>query len=163
MPKIEIRNQRLGDAKNFYRILANPKFIYFLKPKSLEAEIKYLKGNTEKRKKKIEYNFTILYDEKIVGGIGLKMHPSRKFIGEIGYFLDENYWGKGITLKALKLVEKFAFKKIKVRRIEIIMNPKNIASEKIAIKAGYKKEGTMKKSIQVNGHIFDAHLYAKIK
>ena len=43
------------------------------------------------------------------------------------------------------------------------MNLKNIASEKIAIKCGYKKEGVMKKSIKDKDEFFDTYLYAKVK
>jgi len=66
-----------------------------------------------------------------------------KFIGEIGYFLDEAYWGRRITTRAVKILEKIGFKKLNLKRIEILMHPKNVASEKVAIKCGYKKEGKM--------------------
>jgi ribosomal-protein-alanine N-acetyltransferase len=161
--KIGLRNQRLSDAKRFYEILTNPNFKFFNKPKSLEAEKEHIRKGKEKRKENICHDYAIIYNQKLVGGCGIKINQQRKFIGEIGYFLDEAYWGKGITTKAVKLLEKIGFEKLKLKRIEILMDPRNIASERVAIKAGYKKEGTMKKAIEHKGKYRDAHLYAKTK
>ncbi|MBU0528875.1 hypothetical protein KKF86_03855, partial [bacterium] len=49
--KIELRNQRVSDAKRFFKILKNPNFTYFnVCPKDLEAEKAFLKLNADKRK-----------------------------------------------------------------------------------------------------------------
>ena len=79
-----------------------------------------------------------------------------------GYLIDEAYWGKGIVTKATKLLEKRGFEELGLKRIEILMNPKNIGSEKVAIKCGYIKEGTKQKTIKNGEKYSDAHLYAKI-
>ena len=161
--KVELRNQKVSDARRFFEILKNPNFKYFhVCPKDVKSEKEFLRQNAKKRKDNIEHNFSILYSGKLVGGCGIKINQCRKFIGEIGYFLDEPFWGKGITTEAVKILEKIGFKKLGLKRIEIIMDPRNIASEKVAIKCGYKKEGTMKKSIEDNGKFFDAYLYAKV-
>ena len=69
MPKVEIRYQRLTDAKRFVEILNSQKFKFFNPKPSLREEIKFLQKNKERRKNK-EYNFTILYDKMMIGGIG---------------------------------------------------------------------------------------------
>jgi len=43
------------------------------------------------------------------------------------------------------------------------MDPRNKASEKVAIKCGYKKEGTLKKSIKMGDDFLDTYLYAKVR
>ncbi len=162
--KIELRNQRVSDAKRFFEILNNPNFKYFhVRPKDIESEKEFLLKNAEKRKNNLEYNYAILFNGKLVGGCGIKINQHRNFIGEIGYFIDERYWGKGIATKAVKILEKTGFKKFGLKRIEILMDPRNIGSEKVAIKCGYKKEGTMKKTIRKENKFSDAHLYAKVK
>ncbi len=166
MLKVELRNQRLSDAKRFYEILDNDNFLYFgVRPCSIEKEKEYLKRNKEKRKNNFEHNYTILYNKKVVGGIGFKVNQHRKHIGEIGYFIDEEFWNKGIATKAVKLIEDIGFKKLGFKRIEIVMNPKNKGSEKVAIKAKYKKEGLLK-SVIYSGKINeyeDVLMYAKVK
>jgi hypothetical protein len=73
--KIEMKNQRISDAKRFFEILNNPNFKYFSAcPKSIEDEKKFLKESIEKRKKKTDYNYTILCDGVVVGGYGLKIN-----------------------------------------------------------------------------------------
>lgn len=164
MPKLEIMPQRISDAKKFYVILNNPNFKYFtVKPKSVNEEIKFLKGNAEKRRKNIAHNYTIVYGNEIVGGIGIKIDQHRKHLGELGYFLDEKHWDKGIMTKAVKIVEKIGFTKLKIKRMEILMLLKNIGSRKVAIKSGYKKEGIAKKKLPHNGKFLDCYVYAKTK
>jgi ribosomal-protein-alanine N-acetyltransferase len=162
--KIKLRPQKVSDAKRFYEILKNPNFKFLTtEVKNISDEIRFLKQNSERRKKNIGYNYSILYNKLVVGGCGIKINQHRNFIGEIGYFIDEKYWGKGVATKAVKELEKISFKKLKLKRIEIIMNIQHKASEKVAIKCGYKKEGIMKKSLKNKNRYFDAYLYAKVK
>ena len=164
MEKIELRHQQVQDANRFYDILNNQNFIFLsAKPKSIEGEKDFLKKNAKKRKTNFEYNFTIIYEDNVVGGIGIKINQHRKYIGEIGYFIDENYHGKGIATRAVKILEKFGFNELKLKRIEILMNPKNKASVKVALKLGYLKEGILKKILENKGKYEDAVIYAKIK
>lgn len=163
MPKVAIRHQQVKDARRFFNILTNPNFVYFrTKVKSVADEKKWLKKNPAKRKNNIEWNYTILYENKVVGGIGFKINQFRKHIGELGYFLDEEYWGRGIATKAVSLAEKEGFRKMGLSRIEILMRPENKASEKVAIKSGYLKEGLLKKYLKAEkGKIHDVWLYSK--
>lgn len=161
--KVELRDQRVSDAKRFFEILNNPNFEYFkICPKNIEAERDFLRQNSEKRKNNKEFNYAILFNGKLVGGCGIHINQFRTFIGEIDYFLDEEYWGKGIATKAIKLLEDIGFKKLGLKRIEILMHPKNFSSEKVAVKCGYEKEGTMKQAARNGDEYTDAHLYAKI-
>lgn len=164
MPKIEIRPQKVSDAKRFFEILKNPNFKFLTtEVKSIDDEIKFLKQNPEKRKRNIEHNYSILYDKFVVGYCGIKINQQRNFIGEIGYFIDEKFWGKGIATQAVKKLEIVGFSKLGLKRIEIIMDIKHKVSEKVTLKCGYKKEGIMKKSLKNKNYYFDAYLYAKVK
>jgi ribosomal-protein-alanine N-acetyltransferase len=164
MPKVTIRPQRVSDAKRFFEILCSPHFKYFsTKAKSIEDERKWLAKNPERAKKNIEHNFAVLYDGYLVGGIGVKIDQHRKHIGEIGYFIDHEYWGRGIATAAVKQLEKMCFGRLGLKRVTIIMHPKNRGSERVAIKAGYGKEGKMRNAVEQKGKYLDANLYAKIK
>lgn len=162
--EIKLRLQKISDAKRFYEILNNPKFLFFgPRPKSIKDEITWLKGNPEKRRKNLEHNFTILYKGIVVGACGIKVDQHRKYIGEIGYFVDEVYWGKGIATKSVRILESIGFNKLNIKRIEVLVNPKNKASLRVAIRNGYKREGLLKKKIMVRGKLHDAYLFGKIK
>lgn len=161
--KIKIRAQRLSDAERFFEILSNHNFEYLpAKPQTLEEEIDFLKKNPRKRKNKTEYNFSIIYDGTLVGAVGLRIDQFRPYIGEVGYFVDEKYWGKGIATSALRELEQFIATKTEVKRIELRMAIKNTVSEAIAIKCGYKKEGLLRNMLQVDGTWHDCWLYSKL-
>lgn len=164
MGKVTIRPQRVSDAKRFFNILQNPNFKYFnCSAKTVEDEKNWLKKTKEKSKNNFEHNYTILYGGKVVGGIGFKINQHRKHIGELGYFLEEDYWNKGIMTKAVKQMEKLGFDKLGLVRIEILMQPPNKGSEKVAIKCRYKREGYVKKLVLSKGKYKDCWLYAKVK
>lgn len=67
-------------------------------------------------------------------------------------------------MEAVKLLEQKCLTDFKLSRIEIIMQPENIASEKVAIKAGYEKEGLLRNFIEnkKEGKLKDVWMYAKV-
>jgi len=164
--KITLRTQQVKDAKRFFEILNNPRFLFWSeKPASIKDEESFIRKNILQAKKKFTYSYTILLGKKVVGGCGIKIDQHRRHIGELGFFVDEKYWGKGIATVATQEMEKLAFEKLNLFRLVVLMNPKNLASEKVAIKCGYTKEGLMKgmlKRYKYRG-FSDALLYAKIK
>ncbi len=161
---IKIRPIKYSDAERLFEILNNDNFLYFgVRPKSIEEELNYIKEMIEKSEKGVQYAFVILLDDLVVGGIGLKINQQRQHIAEIGYFVDESYHSKGIATKAVKLIEEFGIKK-GIKRFEIIMELQNKASERVAIKSGYEKEGVLRKVIHNKraGEYRDAYIYSKI-
>ena len=162
--KITIRPQRVYDAKRFVEILSNKNFFYFpAKPKSIKEEKEFLRLNAGKRKNKTEFNFSIMIDgTKHVGGIGIRVDQFRPYIGEIGYFVDEKFWGKGVATQALTELEAFISSNLSLHRIEIRAAKANKASQKVAIKCGYRKEGILKHMLLVNNQWHDCYIYSKL-
>lgn len=160
---IELRYPKPEDAKPFYEILNNidSKYYYATIPDSIEMEIKWIERRQYKRENNFEYNYVIIYNGKIVGGCGITIYQEYEHIGEIGCFIDRNYSGNGIATKVVEELEKIAFDKLKLIRLEIRMAPKNKASEKVAIKNNYIKEGLLSKAVEFNGNYYDNLLYAK--
>lgn len=163
---ITLRPQRTADARRFYEILKNDHFTYLqTSVKSEEEEEEWLRKNEERREQHKEYNYTILSDEEIVGGCGIKIDQHRPYIGEIGYFVDERHWGRGIASEAVKELERIGFEQLGITRMIILTHPENRASERVAIKCGYRREGLLHKAISasVGGEKHDCWLYAKLK
>jgi ribosomal-protein-alanine N-acetyltransferase len=161
---IKLRFQEVSDAERFFEILNNPNFIFFdVQPKTIEDEITWLKDNPQRRKDNIAWNYAILFNDKLVGAIGVQINYHRKYIGEIGYFLDEKYWNKGIITHAVKLMENICRDELNITRIEISIPVGHYASENVAIKNKYVKEGTQRNLIKgKDGKMKDCYLYAKI-
>lgn len=164
MSRITLRYQQIIDAQRFFEILSNPNFVFITaNPKSVEEEVEWLKQNPKRRRNNTEWNYAILYDQVVVGSVGIKIDFHRPYIGEIGYFIDEAYWNKGIASEAVKMAETKGFTRLGLKRIEIKMEPKNKASEKVAVKCGYQKEGLLRKAVvDRDGELKDVSLYAKV-
>jgi [ribosomal protein S5]-alanine N-acetyltransferase len=164
MDDITLRPQRMSDAKRFYTILNNPKFTFFSsRPGSIEDERAFLRGNAARRKERKEYNFSIIHKGDVIGGCGIKFDRFREHIGEIGYFVDEKHWGKGIATESVRILEGMAFSDFGLKRLEIRVHPENKASIRVAEKCGYRKEGLLREVIEIRGQLCDSLLFAKLR
>ena len=162
--QITIRYQQVGDARRFFEILNSPNFVYFpAKPKTIKAEQEFLRNNAALRQSREQFNYSILLNGKVVGATGIHIDPRRNYCGEIGYFVDEAYWGRGFACEAVRQLEEIAFNELGVIRIEINMLKQNKASEGVAIKCGYRKEGIGRKKLLLNGEYLDCCVYSKVQ
>ena len=108
-------------------------------------------------------NFGIEYNGKLCGVIGLIVQKDvyRKS-AEIGYWIGEPYWGKGIATKAVELITDYGFNTLDLKRIYTGVFEYNIASMKVLEKNGFEKEGILKKAVLKNEIFFDEHRYYKL-
>jgi len=105
--------------------------------------------------------FAIEINGQAAGGIGL--HPQQDIHcknAELGYWLAEPYWGKGIITQAIKQIVPYGFKKFKIDRIFARPFENNIGSQKALIKAGFILEGKFDKVLYKNGEYLDELIYA---
>lgn len=109
-------------------------------------------------------NFAIAYNDELVGTIGLILQKDvyRKS-AEIGYWIGEPYWGKGIVTKAVELMVEYGFQNLDIIRIFTGVFDFNIGSQKVLEKNGFEKEAIFKNAIFKNGKICNEVKYAKIK
>jgi len=109
-------------------------------------------------------NFAITIKGRVVGGIGLEPRDDvyRK-TALLGYWLGEEFWGKGIITEAVKLITKYAFENLDLIRIQAGVLSKNPASMRVLEKAGYVKEGVSRNAVIKGGEVMDEHVYAIIK
>jgi ribosomal-protein-alanine N-acetyltransferase len=108
--------------------------------------------------------FAIVVEGQAVGGIGILLKEGiRRKTAEIGYWLGENFWNKGITTEAVKAVTEYAFSTFDICRIQATVFPYNKASGKVLEKAGYTLESCLKKGIIKDGKIIDEHIYAIVR
>jgi len=82
---------------------------------------------------------------------------------EIGYWLGEAVWGRGIATEALQAVTAEAFRRFELRRVYALPFADNRASVRVLEKAGYTLEGHLRQSAIKDGTIRDQLLYAAYK
>jgi [ribosomal protein S5]-alanine N-acetyltransferase len=103
----------------------------------------------------------IEYKGAISGSIGI--HPQQDIMrknAELGYWLGEPYWGKGITTKAVIKMVEYGFRNFDIERIFARPFGTNIASQKVLTKAGFILEGRFERTILKNGVMLDELIYA---
>ncbi len=106
-------------------------------------------------------NFAIDVGGEAAGSIGLILHDDIERVGaELGYWLGESFWGKGIATAAVSGVARYAFEAFDLHRIYAIAFVRNPGSARVLEKAGFKLEGTMSKSAIKEGEVVDQWLYA---
>jgi len=108
-----------------------------------------------------------------VGGIGLKTNEiaNLRHVVEVGYWLGEKYWGKGIMTEALALITTYAFSEefaklnhnTRVERIQACIFEHNLPSGKVLQKNGYVVESKPKKMYVKEGMIIDGIMYIKLR
>jgi len=99
-------------------------------------------------------------DGSKIGGIG--HFPKGKLI-EIGYALIPSERGKGYCTEAVKIMVDYLFLSRDIVRIQAQIDPRNAASWKVIEKAGFKKEGTIRKSLFARGEWRDMLLYSILR
>lgn len=100
-------------------------------------------------------------DGKAIGAIGLHPQPDLyEKNAELGYWLGEPYWGKGIMTEAIKRMTAIGFETTEINRIFARPFGSNIGSQKVLEKANYVLEAKMSKTIFKNGRYEDELIYA---
>jgi RimJ/RimL family protein N-acetyltransferase len=109
--------------------------------------------------------FAIEAAGRVAGGIGYTGHSDVERIGaEVGYWLGHEFWGQGIATAALRLLTAHAFEaNPELRRLWAVPYATNAASARVLEKAGYVREGTLRRSAIKDGQILDQWMYAIVR
>ena len=164
--KIILRPINDNDSSELARLANNKKiwdnlrdFIPF--PYTIDDAIFFI--NMVKEEKPV-MTFAIAFDGHLCGVIGLvgQKDVYRK-TAEIGYWIGEPYWNKGIATVAVKLITEYGLDQLDYVRIHTGVFEYNIGSMKVLEKNGYKNEGVFEKAILKNGKLWNEHRFSKTK
>ena len=115
-------------------------------------------------KEESHHNFAIEYKGREAGIIGLIGRTNEeRLCAEVGYWLGEPFWGKGIATQALQSVTRFGFEELNLLRIFAGVFEFNKASMRVLEKCGYQLEGILRKAVIKNGVVCDKYLYAQVR
>ncbi|HTD43090.1 MAG TPA: GNAT family protein [Bryobacteraceae bacterium] len=107
--------------------------------------------------------FAIATQEEAIGGIGISLNQDvHRLTGEMGYWLGEPYWGKGLMTEAVVKFTEYAFENFQLLRIYAEPYASNANSCKVLEKAGFVLEGRLHSSVIKDGQVLDQLLYARI-
>jgi RimJ/RimL family protein N-acetyltransferase len=109
-------------------------------------------------------NFVIEADGDLAGGAGITPHSGENLgVAEFGYWLGRDYWGRGITTEAARLLAGYAFSTRRLRRLEAHVFAPNVASVRVLEKCGFEREALLRQSyVERDGTVVDGMLFAKL-
>lgn len=109
-------------------------------------------------------HFAMIVDDHAIGGVGLEMLSDvHRLTANIGYWLGEPFWGRGLATAAVRALSDYAFRTFPLERLQAFVFEWNPASARVLEKAGYTFEGRLRRSIVKDGRIGDSLVYARLR
>jgi len=129
---------------------------------SLESAQDFIRQTQQADAENTSRTFCIFYHEKLVGVISFVNFSWTSKHTEIGYWIDENYEGKGIVTESCKALIIYAFEELEMNRIEIRCATENIRSRAIPERLNFKLDGVLRQSIWRHTRFFDVAIYSML-
>lgn len=106
----------------------------------------------------------ICVDEKVIGSITLDQRTgAHSCRAELGYVVARKYWGQGYCTAAVKEAVRLGFSDLNIQRIEALVDPDNITSQKVLEKCGFTKEGYLASYMIHKGKVRDRVVFGMVK
>jgi RimJ/RimL family protein N-acetyltransferase len=163
---LKVRSWRKGDLNALMRHANNAKIAANLRdqfphPYTRRDAIDFLDFA---RSQEPECAFAIEHTDEAVGGVGFLVgRDIARISAEMGYWLSEDFWGRGIATRAVSAMSEWAFDNYKLTRVFAMAFAHNAASIRVLEKSGFEREGVMRRSAIKNGVILDQVLFAKVR
>lgn len=164
----KIRKWKLTDAKDIAVALSNKKIQDNLRdglpyPYSEKDGIDFISSMISANEDET-FAFAITLDDKVIGSIGVfRQQNIHRQTAEMGYYIAEEYWGKGIMTDAVKQICEYVFKNSDILRIYAEPFAYNTGSCRVLEKAGFQYEGTLRNNAVKNGKVIDMKMYSLLR
>ena len=111
-----------------------------------------------------ESDFAIASRHEVIGGIGFhRQSDVYRLSAELGYWLGEPFWGRGIATQAVRAMSERVFATTPLVRLYAHVFDWNPASARVLEKAGFQLEGRMRRSVVKDGTIIDQLVYGLVR
>ena len=166
--KCRIRKWELSDAKDLAAALSNKKVQDNLRdglpyPYTEQDGKEFISAMLSADENET-FAFAITVDDKVVGSIGIfRQGNIHRQTAELGYYIAEEYWGKGIMTEAVKQICEYVFANSDIIRIYAEPFAYNIASCRVLEKVGFQYEGTLRSNAVKNSKVIDMKMYSLLK
>jgi RimJ/RimL family protein N-acetyltransferase len=139
---IVLRPWREDDAEAVYSACQDPEILRWIpvipRPYTREDAIGFVSGGLDLG----PYQFAITEAGRVVGAIGMRV--GEQSTGHIGYWCVRDARGRGVTTRALRVLCRYALDELNLQRLELITDPENQASQRVAEKVGFRHEGVLR-------------------
>ena len=165
---VKLRKWKLADAEDLAKALSNKKVQDRLRdglpyPYTEQDGREYISAMLAADANDT-FTFAVTVDEKVIGSIGaFRQANIHNRTAELGYYIAEEYWGKGITTEAVKQLCDYVFTNTDIIRIFAEPFVDNIGSCRVLEKVGFKYEGTLRSNALKNGAVLDMKMYSCLR
>ena len=166
--KCRIRKWELSDAKDLAAALSNKKVQDNLRdglpyPYTEQDGKEFISAMLSADENET-FAFAITVDNMVLGSIGIfRQGNIHRQTAELGYYIAEEYWGKGIMTEAVKQICAYVFANSDIIRIYAEPFAYNIASCRVLEKVGFQYEGTLRSNAVKNSKVIDMKMYSLLK
>ncbi|QUH28541.1 GNAT family N-acetyltransferase [Vallitalea guaymasensis] len=170
--RLLIRDHIEEDLKTMHELLSSEKTMFYL-PEIRTKNLNESKENLQiaideassTNRSKFFFAITDRFTNSYIGEIGLTKLNENKYgnVMDLGYFIKEIFWGKGIVTEASKAVINYAFENLNTIKIETGCIEDNKGSERVMIKLGMIKEIDYKRQIVLHTQLYDRVKYRLFK
>jgi ribosomal-protein-serine acetyltransferase len=131
---------------------------------SMEESAAFVRTRGEEWEKGDEFSFVIGDGDSgtLLGGVGLNFRNRMHNFANLGYWVRSRFVGRGVATAAVRLAAQFAFKEIGLQRVEIVAAVGNLASQRVAGKAGAQREGILRRRLLLRGQSLDAVMFSLV-
>ncbi|KFN01896.1 N-acetyltransferase [Bacillus clarus] len=172
-PKLEterllLRELTLLDAETMFRYFSKESVIRYFGMDSFE-NIEQAKTTIQTFRKRYEEGGVFRWGiekkgtDQLIGTCGFHLINSHHKRAEIGYELDDTYWGQGYASEALQAILTYGFETLDFIRLAAVVYVENEASCNLLKKAGFQEEGLLRKYMIQNDVAHDTVLYSLLK
>ncbi|UTR14522.1 GNAT family N-acetyltransferase [Salipaludibacillus sp. LMS25] len=166
--RLRLRNITHEDAENILHYLSDEDVMkyYGLEPfRSLNDALDEIAWYQTllNNKTGIRWGITLKEQAVIIGSCGFHNIVSQHFRGEVGFELSKEMWGKGIAFEAVEAIINYGFVHMNFQRIEALIEPPNLSSQKLVKKLGFMKEGLLRNYEFTRGKFYDLFMYSLLK
>jgi RimJ/RimL family protein N-acetyltransferase len=167
-PCVHLREWKANDAPDLTAAINNRKVLDNLRdgipfPYTEKDAAEFIAA-TLSAEKDMQYTFAICYNDKVIGSIGVfRKDNVHRYTAEMGYYIAEPYWGKGIMTEAVRQMCACIFENTDIVRIFAEPYAHNNASCRVLEKSGFQFEGVLRQNAVKNGQSVDMKMYAIIR
>jgi RimJ/RimL family protein N-acetyltransferase len=143
---IVLRGWRMEDASAVYAACQDPeipRWIPFVpSPYTKDDAETYVRGCVNAGEERRPFAIVDPDTDRLLGAIDMRVSPIRN--GHIGYWIVAEARGRGVCTAALRALSRWALDELELGRLELMTDPDNVASQRVAEKVGFRREGVLR-------------------
>lgn len=111
---------------------------------------------------RLSFEIAVIWREsgQLIGGCHLSVQNQTQGVGEIGYCLHPDFWGRGCAAEASGALLALGFEELQLHRLQATCDPENKGSRRVLEKLGMQLEGRLRQNLQIRGQWRDSLLWS---